>query len=271
MYIVSISNSRPSLEAHLSLFVSRLFPSCRRCRWRQCPFNERSHCRTWHSRSSSQPRHHCRGKKLVSWAAWGGKRSAGRSTRARGSGQIRFCTWSVRRSKWVSSVSHTWPSKLVDVDNSAASVLTASFNKARENTERHLAECYGLFRTVVLRLGLVTQKHNAPRETRLLYNRFSRGPTNQRSLGPVSQFREGIEWSYSHTCIPLRQDDDENRNIRRLKARGNINAAAAALRYACGDNFAHVTSNMNHPASSPNSWLRFPTWRSWTVRDQKNA
>lgn len=100
---MSTSNSRPSF-AHLSLFVSRLFPSCRPCRWRQCLFNERSHCRTWHNRSSLQPQHHCRGKKLVSWAAWGEKRSVDRSTRARDSGRTRFCTWLVRRLKWVSSV-----------------------------------------------------------------------------------------------------------------------------------------------------------------------
>lgn len=167
MYIVSISKSRPSLEVHLSLFVSRLFPSCRRCRWRQCPFNERSHCRTWHSRSSSQPRHHCRGKKLVSWAAWEERRFAGRSMRVKDSEQTRFCTWSVLRSKWVSSVSlpdrrnfgvdRCWQWRGVNTRR--------SFIKIRENPERHLAECYGLFRTEFCASRLGTQKYNAPRET----------------------------------------------------------------------------------------------------------
>lgn len=91
-------------KSHLSLFVSRFLFSCRRCprRRRQYPFNERNHCRMWLNLFSWQQRHRYPGRKSVSWAAWGERRSAGRSTRVKDSGPIPCYTWSVLRLKWVS-------------------------------------------------------------------------------------------------------------------------------------------------------------------------
>lgn len=84
----------------LSLFP-RFFSSCRRCPRRQFPFNERNHCRMWLNPFSWRPRHRYPGRKSVFWAAWGGRRSAGRLTRAKDSGPILCCTWSVLKLKWV--------------------------------------------------------------------------------------------------------------------------------------------------------------------------
>lgn len=90
----------------LSLFVSRYLSSCRRCRRQRYPCNERSHCRMWLNPFSWQRRRRCRGRKSACWAAWGGRKYAGRSTRAKGSGPILCSTWSVLRLKWVSVAKH---------------------------------------------------------------------------------------------------------------------------------------------------------------------